>query len=80
MYSLVVYPHNYGFIPRTLCEDNDPMEVLVLLQVSLPRSTCLCLVGAFVKNVECSLVGLQGSCFCSRIANISSLVDICSGS
>ncbi|XP_066339488.1 probable pectinesterase/pectinesterase inhibitor 32 [Miscanthus floridulus] len=28
--------------------------------VSLPRSTCLCLVGAFVKNVECSLVGLQG--------------------
>jgi len=27
------------------------MEVLVLMQVSLPSSTCLCLVGAFVKNV-----------------------------
>ncbi|XP_066372759.1 uncharacterized protein [Miscanthus floridulus] len=49
-------------------------------EVSLPRSTCLCLVGAFVKNVECSLIGLQGSCFYSRIANISSLVDIFSGS
>jgi inorganic pyrophosphatase len=34
LYSSVVYPHNYGFVPRTLCEDNDPMDVLVLMQVS----------------------------------------------
>lgn len=34
LYSSVVYPHNYGFIPRTLCEDNDPMDVLVLMQVN----------------------------------------------
>lgn len=33
LYSSVVYPQNYGFIPRTLCEDNDPMDVLVLMQV-----------------------------------------------
>jgi len=33
LYSSVVYPHNYGFIPRTLCEDNDPIDVLVLMQV-----------------------------------------------
>ncbi|XP_039061445.1 soluble inorganic pyrophosphatase 1-like [Hibiscus syriacus] len=32
LYSSVVYPHNYGFIPRTLCEDNDPMECLVIMQ------------------------------------------------
>ncbi|KAF9599048.1 hypothetical protein IFM89_033655 [Coptis chinensis] len=32
LYSSVVYPHNYGFIPRTLCEDNGPMDVLVLMQ------------------------------------------------
>ncbi|CAM6105068.1 unnamed protein product [Calypogeia fissa] len=32
LYSSVVYPQNYGFIPRTLCEDNDPMDVLVLMQ------------------------------------------------
>ncbi|GAY45023.1 hypothetical protein CUMW_086310 [Citrus unshiu] len=32
LYSSVVYPHNYGFIPRTLCEDNDPMDVLILMQ------------------------------------------------
>ncbi|KAL6633698.1 hypothetical protein ACP70R_026369 [Stipagrostis hirtigluma subsp. patula] len=32
LYSSVVYPHNYGFIPRTLCEDSDPMDVLILMQ------------------------------------------------
>lgn len=32
LYSSVVYPHNYGFVPRTLCEDNDPLDVLVLMQ------------------------------------------------
>lgn len=34
LYSSIVYPHNYGFIPRTLCEDSDPMDVLVLMQVA----------------------------------------------
>ncbi|KAM3405469.1 hypothetical protein ACQJBY_008135 [Aegilops geniculata] len=32
LYSSVVYPHNYGFVPRTLCEDGDPLDVLVLMQ------------------------------------------------
>lgn len=32
LYSSVIYPANYGFIPRTLGEDNDPLDVLVLMQ------------------------------------------------
>ncbi|PWS21952.1 inorganic pyrophosphatase, partial [Enterococcus faecium] len=32
LYSCVVYPLFYGFIRRTLCEDGDPMDVLVLMQ------------------------------------------------
>ena len=32
LYSSVVYPANYGFIPRTLGEDRDPLDVLVLMQ------------------------------------------------
>lgn len=34
LYSSVVYPHNYGFIPRTYCPDHDPLDVLVLMQAS----------------------------------------------
>ena len=32
LYSSVSYPANYGFIPRTLGEDHDPLDVLVLMQ------------------------------------------------
>jgi inorganic pyrophosphatase len=32
LYSAVHYPGDYGFIPRTLHEDNDPLDVLVLLK------------------------------------------------
>jgi len=32
LYSAVYYPANYGFIPRTLGEDDDPLDVLVLCQ------------------------------------------------
>ena len=32
LHSSVVYPHNYGFVPQTLCDDNDPLDVLVLMQ------------------------------------------------
>ena len=32
LYSAVYYPANYGFIPQTLAEDDDPLDVLVLCQ------------------------------------------------
>jgi len=30
LYSAVYYPANYGFIPQTLSDDGDPLDVLVL--------------------------------------------------
>src|SRR5438128_910933 len=30
LYSAVHYPANYGFVPRTYCDDGDPLDVLVL--------------------------------------------------
>jgi inorganic pyrophosphatase len=32
LFSAVHYPANYGFIPRTYCDDGDPLDVLVLGQ------------------------------------------------
>lgn len=30
LFSAVHYPANYGFIPRTYCDDGDPLDILVL--------------------------------------------------
>jgi inorganic pyrophosphatase len=32
LYSAVHYPANYGFVPRTYCDDGDPLDVLVMGQ------------------------------------------------
>ncbi len=35
LYSAVFYPANYGFVPRTWCDDGDPLDALVLGQASV---------------------------------------------
>ena len=32
LYSSVMYPANYGFIPQTLGDDGDPLDILALMQ------------------------------------------------
>jgi inorganic pyrophosphatase len=32
LFSSVHYPANYGFIPKTYCDDDDPLDILVLGQ------------------------------------------------
>lgn len=48
LYSSVYYPANYGFIPQTYCGDKDPLDILVLSQVTMVP---LCLVSARVIGV-----------------------------
>lgn len=48
LYSSMMYPQNYGFIPQTLGEDHDPLDILVLSQVAIQS---LCLVEAKVIGV-----------------------------
>jgi len=48
LYSSVYYPHNYGFIPQSYGDDNDPLDILVLSQIDVQP---LCLVPAKVIGV-----------------------------
>lgn len=43
LYTSTHYPANYGFIPRTYAEDNDPLDVLVLCSETIyPLSLVEC--------------------------------------
>ena len=48
LYTATHYPANYGFIPRTFADDNDPLDVLVLCQENIDPMTL----------VECYPVGV----------------------
>jgi inorganic pyrophosphatase len=41
LYSAAYYPANYGFIPQSLAEDHDPLDVLVLCQAPVVPLTIM---------------------------------------
>ncbi|MBZ4219750.1 MAG: inorganic diphosphatase [Chlorobium sp.] len=48
LYSAVFYPANYGFIPKTLGDDHDPLDILVISQSDIVP---MCMVRARVIGV-----------------------------
>lgn len=48
LYSSVYYPSNYGFIPQTYCDDNDPLDILIISQIEVVP---MCIVQAKVIGV-----------------------------
>jgi inorganic pyrophosphatase len=48
LYASMYYPANYGFIPQTYCDDDDPLDILVLSSITIQP---LCMVEAKVIGV-----------------------------
>jgi inorganic pyrophosphatase len=50
LYTSTHYPANYGFIPRTYSDDQDPLDVLVLCTEEIkPMATCRCYPIGMIK-------------------------------
>jgi inorganic pyrophosphatase len=53
LYTSTVYPANYGFIPRTLAEDGDPLDVLVLCAETIyPMTLVTCYPIGMIKMID----------------------------
>ncbi len=53
LYTSTVYPANYGFIPKTLADDGDPLDVLVLCNESFyPMTLVTCRAIGVIKMVD----------------------------
>lgn len=53
LYTATHYPQNYGFIPRTYGEDNDPLDVLVLCsEPILPLTLVQCFPIGVIQMVD----------------------------
>tara|TARA_R100000805_G_C3618947_1_gene121759 strand:+ start:1205 stop:1804 length:600 start_codon:yes stop_codon:yes gene_type:complete len=46
--SSMMYPCSYGFVPSTLAEDNDPLDILIYNDTPIDRGTL----------VECTVIGV----------------------
>jgi inorganic pyrophosphatase len=46
--SAMAYPANYGFIPKTLGEDNDPLDIIIYNDIAIEMGSL----------VECKIVGM----------------------
>lgn len=54
LYSSMYYPANYGFIPQTFCDDKDPLDIVILSQITVVP---MCIVEAKVIGVMRMLDG-----------------------
>jgi len=53
IYASMYYPLNYGFIPQTLGEDHDPLDIVVLTQVAVvPRCLIPCRVIGVMRMID----------------------------
>ncbi|EAI4298274.1 inorganic diphosphatase [Campylobacter lari] len=82
MYSAMFYPANYGFIPNTLADDGDPIDVLVLNEYPIQAGAVIpCrLIGVLLmedeSGIDEKLLAVPVSKIDPRYDSIKSLDDL----
>ena len=82
MYSAMFYPANYGFVPNTLADEDDPMDILVLNEYPLQAGSVIkCrLIGVLIMEDESGmdekLIAVPISKIDPRYDKIQSLQDL----
>ncbi|EPP1573019.1 inorganic diphosphatase [Campylobacter lari] len=82
MYSAMFYPANYGFIPNTLADDGDPIDVLVLNEYPIQAGAVIpCrLIGVLLMEDESGmdekLLAVPTSKIDPKYDNIKTLDDL----
>lgn len=80
--SAVFYPANYGFIPNTLADDNDPLDILILNEYPIQAGAVIpCrLIGVLIMEDESGmdekLLALPTSKIDPRYDNIKTYTDL----
>lgn len=82
MYSAMFYPANYGFIPHTLADDDDPVDILVINEYPLQAGSVIKvrLIGVLIMEDESGmdekLIAVPISKIDPRYDGIKSLNDL----
>jgi len=83
LYGPFAYPENYGFIPKTYCEDGDPLDMVLICNEPLyPRTLAECrVIGAMEMldngEMDDKIIGvLTKDPFYKKIQDISDLPSV----
>ena len=77
LYTSNHYPHNYGFIPKTYAEDNDPLDVLVICSESIvPLALVKCYPIGVVHMIDNGAVDDKIIAICQHDPIYNSYKDI----
>jgi inorganic pyrophosphatase len=82
LYTSMVYPFNYGFVPGTLEEDGDPVDVLVISQDQLLPGSVIRVrpIGVLEtqdeKGFDAKIVAVPADKIDPRYRNVRDIVDL----
>lgn len=77
LYASMYYPLNYGFIPQTLGEDHDPLDIVVLTQVTVvPRCLIPSKVIGVMRMIDRGEADDKIIAVCEEDASVSHIEDV----